>query len=446
MDQSHTQPSLLLAPKRELFAWAMFDFANSGYTTVVLTAVFNAYFVRNIAGEEAGFAPGTGTLLWSIAIAIANAIVLCSAPLLGAYADRGANKKRLLVLSTLGCIFFTALLAKIGAGDVLLGMSFVILATVMFSSGENLIAAFLPEIAPPNEMGRISGYGWSLGYLGGILVLSLCLAYTSHAQAMGAAPEDYVPVTMLITAACFGLAAIPTMLWLPERALPTVTSDANPSFGTQLRASVYRLVGTLRHARHYRDLFRFLGSLTLFSCGTQTVVVLAAVYAQEALHFNVQDTLKMILIVNFTAAAGAFAFGHFQQRIGSLRTLTITLLIWILAILIAYFARSRGAFWVAANLVGIALGSSQSAGRALVGQFTPPAQTAEFFGLWGVALRLAAIVGPLCYGALSALFHGNQRIAILSTLSFFVLGLVMLIGIDEQRGRLAAQTTIDQVE
>jgi len=322
----------------------------------------------------------------------------------------------------------------------------VILATVMFSSGENLIAAFLPEIAPPNDMGRISGYGWSLGYIGGIFVLTLCLFYITHAQAAGAPAEDYVPVTMLITAACFGVAAIPTILWLRERALPRVASNTRHSLGAQLSASFSTLVGTLRHARHYRDLFQFLGSLTVFSCGTQTVVVLAAVYAQEALEFSVQDTLKMILVVNVTAAVGAFAFGHFQHRIGSLRTLTITLLIWILAILIAYFARSRSVFWIAANLVGIALGSSQSAGRALVGQFTPPAQTAEFFGLWGVALRLAAIVGPLCYGALSALFHGDQRIAILSTLSFFVLGLTMLIGIDERRGRRAAQPTIDQVE
>jgi len=275
-------------------------------------------------------------------------------------------------------------------------------------------------------------------------VLSLCLAYTSYAQAGGAPAEAYVPVTMLITAVCFGLAVIPTMLWLSERALPA--PDTQQSLGTQLKASIYTLVGTLRRARDYRDLFQFLGSLTIFSCGTQTVVVLAAVYAQEALDFSVQDTLKMILIVNVTAAAGAFAFGHFQHRIGSLRTLAITLLIWILAILIAYFARSRGLFWIAANLVGIALGSSQSAGRALVGQFTPPAQTAEFFGLWGVALRLAAIIGPLCYGTLSARFHGDQRIAILSTLSFFILGLLMLIGIDEQRGRQAAETTLDHVE
>ncbi|MDH3370678.1 MAG: MFS transporter, partial [Gammaproteobacteria bacterium] len=177
-------PVPLTVPRREVLAWAMYDFANSGYTTVVLTAVFNAYFVAVVASSGRDL-DGSATLLWTLAMAITNMLVLVSAPVLGAIADHGAHKKRFLAFTTVGCVLFTVLLGFVGPGDVVLGMVFVILATLMFASGENFIAAFLPEIADQNEMGRISGYGWSLGYIGGLLVLGLCLVYIQWAQSQG---------------------------------------------------------------------------------------------------------------------------------------------------------------------------------------------------------------------------------------------------------------------
>src|SRR3989304_2676792 len=197
----------------------MYDFANSGYTTVVLTAVFNAYFVGVVAGDGADKS-GAGTLLWTVAMAITNLLVLASAPVLGAIADHGAHKKRFLAFTTIGCVLFTAALGFVGRGDVALGMPLVILASLMFASGENFIAAFLPEIASQKEMGRISGYGWSLGYVGGLLVLGLCLAYIQWAQARGESAAQFVPATMLITAAAFAVASLPPFLWLRERARP----------------------------------------------------------------------------------------------------------------------------------------------------------------------------------------------------------------------------------
>ncbi len=172
-----------LAPRRELWAWAFYDFANSGYTTVVMTTVYSAYFVGAIAGRDLD--SGTATLLWTIATATANAIVLVTAPLLGALADQRACKKQFLANSTIGCVVSTALLAFVEPGQIALAMLLVTLSSVAFACGENLIAAFLPEIAPPEHMGRISGYGWSLGYFGGLLTLGLCLAYISHASAAG---------------------------------------------------------------------------------------------------------------------------------------------------------------------------------------------------------------------------------------------------------------------
>jgi len=429
-----SSPVSRVAPSRQIFAWAMFDFANSGYTTVVLTAVFNAYFVGVVAVNANASTSGSGTLYWTIAIAIGNAFVLVSAPVLGAIADHRANKKHFLALTTTGCVVFTALLATIGPGDVWLAMVFVIVASFMFATGENFIAAFLPEIAPQADMGRISGYGWSLGYLGGLLVLGACLAYVTWAQAHGHSASQYVPVTMLITAFVFALAVMPTFLWLPERA----RASRQPIRQNYLHIGIARLRQTLRHVRDFRDLFRFLLSLSVHHSGIYTVIVLAAVYAREVMGFDTRDTLVLVLVINVTAAIGAFVFGHVQDRLGSRRTLAITLAIWMFALLLAYFIESRAGFWLVANLIGLALGSSQSAGRAMVGQFSPPARAAEFFGLWGLASKFAAIVGPLSYGGITYFSGGDHRLALLSTVVFFALGLVLLATVNEKRGQAAA--------
>lgn len=423
-----------LARRRELFAWAMFDFANSGYTTVVLTTIYSVYFVNVIAPSAATSGNGTATLLWSVAMALTNLMVIVTAPVIGAIADRRALKKRLLAFSTVGCVLFTALLGFVEPGAAVWGMVVVILATFMFSTGENLIAAFLNEIAPPADMGRISGYGWALGYVGGLLVLALCLTYIASAEARGLDATHFVPVTLWLTAAVFALAALPTFLWLPERAQP------HPLDGSYIRDGFARVAQTLRHVRQFRDLFRFLVTLTVYFAGIQTVVVLAAVYAQQVMAFSQRDIIVMILVVNITAAVGAFAFGHLQDQLGSVRTLALTLLVWIVALVTAYVIETRFGFWIVANLVGLALGSSQSAGRALVGQFAPPARAAEFFGLWGLAGKLAAIVGPLTYGLVAYVTAGDHRLALLATSIFFGVGLALLLTVNEQRGRATAQS------
>jgi len=431
MTDNHTP--LSPASRLERFAWCMYDFANSGYTTVVLTAVFNSYFVGVVAKESGN---GSATLLWTIAMAIANALVLLSAPVVGAIADHSARKKPFLIFTTIGCISFTALLALVGPGDIVLGMTLVVLATVMFAAGENLIAAFLPEIASPDYMGRLSGYGWTIGYLGGLLTLGLCILYIDHAMATGKTAAEFVPPTNLIVAVIFAIAALPTFIWLKERAV----AREEVGLSGYVHIGFTRLKHTLSNAREHRDLFHFLIALTTFHAGINTVIVLAAVYAQEAMGFNSSDTLKLILVVNVTAAIGALGFGHLQDRIGSKRSLILSLLVWIVAITIAYFATDLTTFWIAANLIGLALGAAQSASRALVGQFSPPQRSAEFFGLWGLAVKLSAIIGPLSYGLVTYLFEGDHRKAILSTLLFFCAGLVLLLGVNEQRGRRAAQS------
>ncbi|HSC96169.1 MAG TPA: MFS transporter [Burkholderiales bacterium] len=423
-------PQENLAPgvrRIEVFSWAMYDFANSGYTTVVTTAIFNAYFVAVVAGN----APWA-TLAWTTALAVSYALIVLTAPVIGAYADAHAAKKRLLLLTTVGCVVFTAGLALVGRGELAAGIALVILSNFFFGSGENLIAAFLPEIARGEAMGRVSGWGWSLGYLGGLVALGLCLVYVTHAQSLGASAAEFVPVTMLITAALFALASLPTFLFLRERAQPVAgASDI-------VRSAFARLAETLGHARRHADLWRFLVCVVFYQAGIQTVVALAAVYAQEVMKFTTRDTLTLILVVNVTAAVGAFAFGHMQDRIGHVKTLVITLIGWLIAVVLAWMAVSVAMFWVVANLVGVCLGSSQSAGRALVGYLSPPARTAEFFGLWGLAVKLSAILGPMTYGIVTWVTLGNHRFAMLVTGIFFVIGIGILAGLDVARGRRAA--------
>jgi UMF1 family MFS transporter len=412
---------------REVFSWAMYDFANSGYTTVVITAVFNAYFVSVVAGG----APWA-TFAWTAALAVSYALIVITAPVIGAWADARAAKKRLLALTTAGCVLFTAGLALVGSGDLALGIVLVILSNFFFGTGENLVAAFLPELARGEAMGRVSSWGWSLGYLGGLVALGACLAYVSSAQAQGAAAADFVPATMLITAVLFALASLPTFLILRERAVPMADSSG-------IAAGAFaRVRETLGHARRHADLWRFLVCVVFYQAGIQTVIALAAVYAQEAMGFTTQDTIVLILVVNVTAAAGAFAFGHVQDRLGHVRTLALTLAGWLVTVLLAWAAQGPMLFWIAANLVGLCLGSSQSAGRALVGYLSPPARTAEFFGLWGLAVKLSAILGPLTYGAVTWATDGNHRLAILVTGLFFIVGLAVLAGLDTERGRRAA--------
>jgi len=420
-----------MADKREKFGWAMFDFANSGYTTVILTAIFNTYFVGVIAQE---YEHGSATFLWTITIAIANTLVLITAPVIGAISDYSNNKKKLLLFTTVSCVVFTALLYFTGPGNVILSITLVILSSIMFFSGENLIAAFLPEITTPDNMGKLSGYGWTLGYIGGLIVLGLCLVYVNWAQEQQQTAEQFVPITVLIVAFCFAISSLPTFLWLKERK----STNIKPLNKSYFQIGFSRLRDTWSHARKYQDLFRFLITLMIYHCGINTVVILAAVYAQEVMKFTTQETILLILVVNITAAIGAFIFGFIQDKIGSTITLQLTLFIWIFAAVLAFSTESVGMFWIVANLVGIALGSSQSAGRALVGMFSPPEKNGEFFGLWGLATKLSAVIGPLVYGFITYMTNGNHRLALLSTIIFFLIGVFMLRTVDETRGIQAA--------
>ncbi len=416
--------------KREVFGWAMYDFANSGYTTVVMTAVFNAYFVGVIAANASW-----ATLAWTSALALSSAVVMLTMPSLGALADLRANKKRLLAFSTAGCVLFTALLALAGPGDLWLAIAAIVLSNIFYSYGESLNAAFLPELARRDALGRVSGWGWSFGYFGGMLTLGLSLGYVLWAQGQGIPATQFVPVTMLITAVVYALASLLTFALLKERAVPQSTALRESG----LRASLQRLAQTWRHVQDYRDFVWLLACAVAYQSGIAVVIALAAVYAEQVLGFQQTQTMMLIFLVNIASAVGAFAFGYWQDRIGHRVALAVTLVGWIVMTLLAVAATSAALFWVAAVVAGLCMGSSQSAGRAMAGAFAPEHRLAEFFGLWTFAVRLAAILGPMTYGLVTLVTAGNHRIAILSTGVFFVVGLIVLAKVNVARGVAAAQ-------
>ena len=415
--------------KREVFGWAMYDFANSGYTTVVLTAVFAAYFVGGVAGGA-----DWATFAWTAALSVSYAIVMLTMPTLGALADLRAAKKRLLALTTAGCVVTTAGLALVGPGNVALAVALIILSNMFYSWGESLIAAFLPELARPKAMGKVSGWGWGLGYFGGMLALGLSLGYVLWAQAQKLPASHFVPVTMLITAGIYGAAALVTFSLLRERAQP------NPQALHQsgLVASLQRQQATYRQARHYQDFMWLLACAVAYQGGVAVAITLAAIYAEQVIGFVQQETMVLIFVLNIAAALGALAFGYAQDRLGHKRVLGVTLVGWIATCIIAAITTTKGGFWYAAAIAGVCMGSSQSAGRAMAGMLAPPRQLAEFYGLWTFATRLASIIGPLTYGAITWATGGNHRLAIVSTAVLFVIGLLLLLPVNMQRGREAA--------
>jgi UMF1 family MFS transporter len=415
--------------RREVLAWALYDFANSGYATVVLTAVYNVFFVDVIAGGASW-----GTLAWTTALSFSSLVALLMAPALGAWADARRGKKRLLAVSTAGCVLATAALALPGQGEVWFAAALIVISNVSFSLAEGLIAAFLPELAKPAALGRVSGWGWSFGYFGGMLTLGASLVVVLHAQASHQPATTYVPQTMLIVAGVFALASVPTFLWLRERGAGLGVS-ANQDARIQIKSAAASFFSTLRQ---FPDFAALLACAVFYQAGIAVVIALAAVYAQAVMNFDMTQTMMLVFTVNIAAAIGAFGFGHVQDQVGHRLALALTIMAWIAMVLIAAFTSSVELFWLAATLAGLAMGSSQSCGRALTGLLAPQDRVAEFFGLWTVAVRVASIIGPITYGLVTWATDGDHRRAILATGGFFLIGLILLFRVNVPRGQSTA--------
>ncbi len=416
--------------RRAVWAWAFYDFANSAFTTLVVTFIYAVYFTEVIAADSL-----TGSALWSRAVAVTAVVVALGSPLLGAVADRGGLRKAFLLASTIVCVIGAAMLYTVGPGHVTRALTWFVIANIAFEMGLVFYNAFLPDIAPADRIGRISGYGWALGYIGGLIALVLALVGFIQPEVpwFGFAVDGgaNVRATCLLVAVWFGVFSVPLFLFVRED-----RSRASRS-GRIVGEAVRQLGTTFREIRKFRQIVRFLVARLLYNDGLITVFAFGAIYAAGTFRFTMHDILIFGIVLNVTAGFGAFALGFLDDRLGGKRTIQITLFGLIGSTLLAVFAPTPRWLWVAGVLIGIFVGPNQSASRSLMGRFVPPEKENEFFGFFAFSGKATAFLGPSLFGVLTTAF-GSQRAGISAVLVLFVLGLVVLWKVDEAEGVAAA--------
>jgi len=395
--------------RREVFGWCCFDFANSAFTTIVITVVGLPYF-KVVVAEGNPAAEGW----WGTMLALSQVGVLLLAPLIGVVADVHASKKRYLAISALICSVATVLLFGVGAGQVWLMLGLVLVANFAFSTSENICSAFLPEISTPANAGRISGYGWSFGYLGGLLSLVIALVIISSGD--GRAHWSFAATGLF-----FFLASLPTLLLLKERATPRPLAPGQ----RYLRVAWQQFADMKRELPQHRTLVLFFVAMTFYLAGLMAVVGFAAGYATEVLAMEQEQIIGLFAVLQIAGVAGAFGFGFLQDRTGPKLPLAAALVIWIVACLWASRCETVREFYLIGVLAGIGMGSLQSASRAVVSTLTPAGRSGEFFGYCGFFAKLAAVIGTFVFGNLVSLT--DYRIAIAANTGFFVIGLLILL-------------------
>lgn len=424
---SDSKFSSLPVRKREIFGWAMFDFANSSYTTIIVTVAFSIYFTKMVAPG------GKADWLWGLAITISNLIVVLLAPIMGAISDDSGRKKQFLFVTYAMCILGTASLYWVLPGSVWLGISLFVISNVAYSLGENFAGAFLPELSTPSNIGRISGFGWGLGYLGGLCCLVLVLPRVSPGFTLENLPN--LRITWILTAAFFLVAGLPTFLLMRERAERGLARTL-PAYA---RVGFSRLVTSAHSLKHFGELGRFLAIFFIYSCGLMSVIAFAAIFAERNLGFTAKDLMVLFIVLQLSSAVGAMGFGVLQDRLGAKLTIQIALMLWLVISIAAFLCTTKDVFWLIALAAGLGIGSLQAASRALVGLFSPLSKAGEFFGFWGLASKGAYAVGPLLFGLVSSA-SGSQHLALLVNGGFFLLGLWLMQYVTEKDGIQAARS------
>ena len=419
-------------PRGTVAAWATYDFANSAFTTLVVTFVFATYFTDAIAEN-----PISGTALWSRAIALSQVAVALLSPWLGLLADRNGLRKRFLLLSTLVCIAASATLYFAGPGDVLFALVVFAAGNIAFELSNVFYNAFLPELATPQRIGRISGYGWALGYAGGLccLLIGYFVLVAPETPPLGLVREtgEHVRATNLLVAAWYGVFSLPLFLIL-KKSLPAKRLAA----GRALQTSIQDLGRTLREVRHSKDLFQLLLARLIYNDGLITLFAFGGIYATGTLGFSTEDIFLFGIALNIAAGAGAWAFGFLDDRIGGRATILISLVVLTLGTIMAVLTTNVGLFWAAALLGGICAGPNQSASRSLMGRFIPSGKENEYFGLFAFSGKATAFLGPVLLGIVTSLFN-SQRAGLAIVAAFFIAGALLLLRVNEARGIASAQ-------
>lgn len=416
-------------------AWCMFDWANSSFTTLVVTFIYSTYFTKAIAPDEI-----TGTAWWSRAVAISSLLVVALSPVLGALADLSGLRRRFLALSTAVTVAATASLAFLAPGSpnvALIALTVFVIGNVGFELGNVFYNAFLPDIASPERIGRVSGYGWGVGYVGGLVCLTLALVGFVQPERpwFGLARDAGMNIraTNLLVAAWFAAFALPFLL-----IARTQRPAAPPALRAALAGAFQELWRTFHEVRRYREAAKMLLARLFYNDGLNTIFAFGGIYAAGTFGMSFQEVLIFGIAINAAAGLGALAFGHVDDRIGGKRTILLSIAALTAATALAVWAPSRGWLWVSGFVIGIFAGPNQSASRSLMGRFTPDGRENEFFGFFAFTGKLAAFLGPALLGAVTQAAH-SQRAGVATIVVFFVLGGLLLLTVDERRGIEAAR-------
>ena len=419
--------------RRSVVAWALYDFANSSFTTLVVTFIYATYFTRGIVGDDT-----LGTAMWSRGVTITALTVALLSPVLGAVADRGGYRKAMLLASTVGCVGATVALYFPRPGQVALALAVFVVANIAYEMGGVFYNAFLPDIAPGDRIGRISGFGWALGYVGGLVCMVLALVgFVQPADPwFGFATEhgENIRATNLLVAAWFAVFSLPIFLFVPED-----RSRVSPPGTPIVRRAFRQLWTTFHEVRRYRQIVRLLAARLFYNDGLITIFAFGAIYAQGTFGFTTEEILILGIVLNVTAGLGAFAMGFMDDALGGKRTIQVSVVGLITAAVLAVLTGSRAMFWVAAILIGIFAGPNQAASRSLLGRFVPPDKENEFFGFFAFSGKATAFIGPFMLGVLTQAF-GTQRAGVAVVILLFAAGLAVLTTVDEAEGnRLAGR-------
>ena len=412
--------------KFKVFVWALFDLAHTSYSIVVITFIYAVYFKQVIFEGKP-----VGDFFWSLCTGISMLITAFISPILGAIADYSAGRKRFLLFFSIICIIATALLYFIGKGDVFYGMLFFIIANIGYQAGVVFYDSFLPDITAPKNYGRVSGYGFAMGYLGSLITLAFVYPFIK---------ANMIRETFPLSAVIFMIFAVPLFIFLKDNRKSITHSESFISIGFK------RVINTLKHLKNYKNLSLFLLAFFFYVEGINTVIFFSGNYASSTLHFSFMQLIVFFLIVQTTAILGAVLFGVLADSYGQKKTIILSLFIWILTILIAYntsgknsplvlFAAAklnmdrdtvvRGFFYLVGLSAGSVMGGTQSVSRSLMSKLTPPDRKTEFFGFYSFFGKSSAILGPFVFGIVSYA-TGQQRLAILTIGIFFVVGLAIL--------------------
>jgi MFS transporter, UMF1 family len=401
-----------MSEKKKIFIWTLFDFANTSFSIVVVTFLYAVYFKKVIAQGQP-----IGDLYWSIGTSLAMIITAIISPILGAIADYSAGKKRFLLFFTLLCIVATASLFFIGSGNVFWGITIFIFANVGFEAGLVFYDSFLPEITQPKNYGRVSGYGFAMGYLGSLATLAIIYPFIQ---------SDMIRESFPVAALFFLIFSLPLFIYLRDNR--KIVTD-HQSF---INIGISRVWSTISHLRNYKNLATFLLAYFFYIEGVNTIIFFSGNYASTTLGFSETELLIFFLTVQTTAIFGSIILGILADSIGQKKTIIITLIMWLITVLIAYLVQDKTGFYIVGLIAGAAMGSSQSTSRSLMSKLTPVDKKTEFFGFYSFFGKSSAVVGPLVFGMVSFI-SGDQRLAIFSIGFFFLVGLFILLKVEDPK-------------